>query len=133
MDKLTKFNGAFAILGTLLAKILGGWDMALQVLVGVVVLDYITGVLVAISQKRLSSEIGYKGILKKMMIFLLVYLAVLIEQATGTDILRLAVILFYIANEGVSILENAGKLDMPYPKVLRDVLAQLKDQGEGDV
>ena len=133
MDKLTKFNGAFAILGTLLAKMLGGWDMALQVLVGVVVLDYITGVLVAISQKRLSSEIGYKGILKKMMIFLLVYLAVLIEQATGTDILRLAVILFYIANEGVSILENAGKLDMPYPKVLRDVLAQLKDQGEGDV
>ena len=133
MDKLTKFNGAFAILGTLLAKILGGWDMALQVLVGVVVLDYITGVLVAISQKRLSSEIGYKGILKKMMIFLLVYLAVLIEQATGTDILRLAVILFYIANEGISILENAGKLDMPYPKVLRDVLAQLKDQGEGDV
>ena len=133
MDKLTKFNGAFAILGTLLAKILGGWDMALQVLVGVVVLDYITGVLVAISQKRLSSEIGYKGILKKMMIFLLVYLAVLIEQATGTDILRLAVILFYIANEGISILENAGKLDVPYPKVLRDVLAQLKDQGEGDV
>lgn len=133
MDKLTKINGIVAIMGTIIAKALGGWDMALQVLVGVVVLDYITGVLVAISQKRLSSEIGYKGILKKMMIFLLVYLAVLIEQATGTDILRLAVILFYIANEGISILENAGKLDVPYPKVLRDVLAQLKDQGEGDV
>jgi len=133
LTNLTKINSIIAVGGTIIAKALGGWDMALQVLVGVVVLDYITGVLVAISQKRLSSEIGYKGILKKMMIFLLVYLAVLIEQATGTDILRLAVILFYIANEGISILENAGKLDVPYPKVLRDVLAQLKDQGEGDV
>ncbi len=133
MTNLTKVNSIFAVGGTIIAKALGGWDMALQVLVGVVVLDYITGVLVAIFQKKLSSEIGYKGLAKKMMIFLLVYLACLVEQATGTDVLRLVVILFYIANEGISILENAGKLGVPYPDVLKNILLQLKKQGEEHV
>ena len=127
---IVRINSIIAVAGTLIVKALGGWDMALQVLVGVVVLDYITGVLVAIFQKKLSSEIGYKGLAKKMMIFLLVYLACLVEQATGTDVLRLIVILFYVANEGISILENAGKLGVPYPDVLKNILLQLKKQGE---
>ena len=133
MNRLTKINGIVAIMGTIIAKALGGWDVALQVLVGVVALDYLTGVLVAIFQKRLSSEIGFKGITKKVMIFLLVYLACLVEQASGTDVLRLVVIFFYVANEGISILENAGKLGVPYPKPLKNILLQLKKQGEQDV
>lgn len=133
MSNITKINSIIAVIGTIIAKALGRWDMALYVLVGVVTLDYVTGVLVAISDKQLSSEIGFRGLLKKMMIFLLVYLAVLVEQATGTDILRLAVILFYIANEGISILENAGKLGVPYPEALKNILLQLKKQGEQDV
>ncbi len=133
MSNITKINSVVAVIGTIIAKALGGWDMALYVLVGVVTLDYVTGVLVAIFQKRLSSEIGFKGITKKVMIFLLVYLACLVEQATGTDVLRLVVIFFYVANEGISILENAGKLGVPYPEALKNILLQLKKQGEQDV
>lgn len=130
MTNLTKANSIVAVMGTIIAKALGGWDMALYILVSVVIADYITGVLVAIFQKRLSSEIGYRGLLKKMMIFLLVYLTCLVEQATGTDILRLTVIFFYMANEGISILENAGKLGVPYPEGLKNILLQLKNKGE---
>lgn len=133
MTNLTKVNSVVAVMGTIIAKALGGWDMALRVLVYIVVLDYLTGVLIAIIHKQLSSEIGFKGITKKIMIFALVYLAVLLEQATGTDILRLTVIFFYIANEGISILENAGKLGVPYPPVFKNILLQLKQKGEESV
>ncbi len=133
MTNLTKINSIIAVAGTIIAKALGGWDMALYVLVCIILLDYLTGVLVAISQRQLSSEIGFKGLLKKMMILLLVYLAVLLEKATGTDVIRLLVILFYIANEGISVLENAGKLGVPYPDVLKNILLQLKKQGEEHV
>ena len=126
MDKI-KINGVLAIVGTTIAKLLGGWDMALYVLISVIALDYITGVLVAIFNKCVSSEIGYKGLLKKMMILLLVYLAVLLEQATGTNVIRLLVIMFYIANEGISVLENAGKLGVPYPPQIKKILIQLKE------
>mgnify|MGYP000883429449 CR=1 FL=1 len=131
--ELMKINGIFAIVGTMIAKMLGGWDMALQVLVSIVVLDYVTGVLVAIFQKKLSSEIGYKGLLKKMMIFLMVYLSVLVDNAVGTDMVRLLAIMFYIANEGISVLENAGKLGVPYPEPLRNILLQLKSKSSGEV
>lgn len=130
--ELIKANSFFAIVGVAIAKMLGGWDMALQVLVAVVCLDYLTGVLVAISEKQLSSEIGYKGLLKKMMIFLLVYLAVLLEKATGTDVVRLIVIMFYIANEGISILENAGKIGVPYPEKIKNILLQLKSKSDSE-
>lgn len=131
-EKLTTINSIFAVVGTTLAKMLGGWDMALHVLICTILLDYVTGVLVAISRKQLSSEIGYKGLLKKMMILLLVYLAVLLEKATGTDVIRLLVILFYIANEGISVLENAGKLGVPYPEPLKNILLQLKKKSDGE-
>lgn len=123
-----KVNGGLAIIGTAIARMLGGWDMALQVLVAVVILDYVTGVLVAIFQKKLSSEIGYKGLLKKMMIFLMVYLSVLVDNAVGSDLVRMLAIMFYIANEGISILENAGKLGVPYPEPLKNILLQLKQK-----
>jgi toxin secretion/phage lysis holin len=107
----------------------------LQVLVAMVVLDYITGVTLAVFEKKLSSEIGFKGLFKKMMIFALVYLSVLLDQATNTDIVRTLTIMFYIANEGISVLENAGKLGVPYPEPLINILVQLKSKnnGEGEV
>ena len=104
--------------------------MALQVLVAIIAVDYITGVVIAILNKELSSEVGFKGLCKKMMIFALVYLAVLVDKSTGTDFIRTLVIMFYTANEGISVLENAGKLGVPYPEKLKEVLVQLKKSTE---
>jgi toxin secretion/phage lysis holin len=131
-NKLLTINSIFAVIGTTLAKALGGWDMALQVLVAMVVLDYITGITLAVFEKKLSSEIGFKGLFKKMMIFALVYLSVLLDQATNTDIVRTLTIMFYIANEGISVLENAGKLGVPYPEPLINILVQLKQKNNGE-
>ena len=123
------------VVGATIAKALGGWDVALQVLVALIALDYLTGVIVAIAEKKLNSDIGFRGLLKKMMIFALVYVAVLVSSATGSDFIRLLVIMFYIANEAISVLENAGKMGVPYPKKLKELLEQLKkdnDAGGGD-
>ena len=129
---LATFNGIAAVVLTTIAQALGGWDMALQVLVSLVVLDYITGLMVAVFEKKLSSAIGSKGIAKKVFVFLLVYIAVLVDKATGSDLIRTLTIMFYIANEGISILENAGKLGVPYPKPLKDILIQLKKSSDGE-
>ena len=123
-------NSIFAIIGAAIAKALGGWDLALQVLVAIIAIDYITGVVIAILNKELSSEVGFKGLCKKMMIFALVYLAVLVDKSTGTDFIRTLVIMFYTANEGISVLENAGKLGVPYPAKLKEILVQLKKNTE---
>lgn len=123
-------NGIFALIGATIANALGGWDLALKVLVSMVVLDYVTGVVIAILNKQLSSEVGFRGLYKKMMIFALVYLAVLLDAATGTNFVRTLVIMFYIANEGISVLENAGRLGVPYPEFLKNVLMQLKKSTE---
>jgi len=123
------------VVGATIVKALGGWDVALQVLVALIALDYLTGVIVAIAEKKLNSDVGFRGLLKKMMIFALVYVAVLVSSATGSDFIRLLVIMFYIANEAISVLENAGKLGVPYPKKLKELLEQLKkdnDTGGGE-
>ena len=130
-NKLATVNSIFAVIGTVIAKALGGWDLALQVLVALVVLDYLTGVSIAVVEKKLSSEVGYRGLFKKVMIFALVYVAVLADQATGSDIIRTLTIMFYIANEGISVLENAGKLGVPYPAQLKNILVQLKTKNDG--
>jgi toxin secretion/phage lysis holin len=134
-NKLATIDSIFAVIGTAIAQALGGWDLALRVLVALVVLDYITGVVVAIFEKNLSSAIGGKGIVKKVMIFALVYVAVLVDKATNTDLIRTLTIMFYIANEGISVLENAGKLGVPYPAPLKSILVQLKakSNGEGEI
>ena len=131
-SKLATVNSIFAVIMTAIAQALGGWDLALRVLVALVILDYATGVMVAILEKNLSSEIGYKGLFKKVMIFALVYVAVLADQATNTDILRTITIMFYIANEAISVLENAGKLGVPYPAQLKNILVQLKAKNNGE-
>jgi toxin secretion/phage lysis holin len=126
---------AFAGLGGLLGWYLGGMDGALYALIAFVVVDYICGVLKAIVERKLSSRIGSRGIARKVAIFLVVgigHLADLCLFEGDGDALRTAVIFFYIANEGLSILENLGAIGVSYPKKLKDVLAQLRSKHDND-
>ena len=104
----------------------------LYALIAFVVIDYITGVMCAIIDRKLSSAVGFKGIFRKVLIFLLVGIANIIDvQVIGTGaVLRTAVIFFYISNEGVSLLENAGHLGLPIPEKIKTVLEQLHDRAE---
>jgi len=119
-------------IGGTLGVFLGGWDMWLKALVIFVVLDYISGLLAAFVEKKLNSEIGFKGVTKKVFIFILVAVAFNIDQLMGSQILRQAVIGFYIGTEGLSILKNAGRAGLPLPQVLRNALEELQKQKEGD-
>ncbi len=123
----------FAAIGGWLGWFLGGCDGLLYALIAFVVADYITGVMCAVIDKKLSSEVGFKGIFKKVLIFLLVGIGhVLDSQVIGTgSVMRTAVIFFYISNEGVSLLENCTHLGLPFPAKLKDVLEQLHDRSEG--
>ena len=125
---------AFTALGGFLGWFLGGVDGFLYALIAFVVIDYITGVMCAIADKNLSSEVGFKGICRKVLIFLLVGIAnVLDVQVIGTgSVLRTAVIFFYISNEGISLLENASHLGLPVPAKIKAVLEQLHDRAEDD-
>ena len=122
----------FSALGGWIGYFLGGCDGLLYALIAFVVIDYITGVMCAIINKQLSSEVGFKGIFRKVLIFLLVGIANIIDvQVIGTGaVLRTAVIFFYISNEGVSLLENAGHLGLPIPEKIKTVLEQLHDRAE---
>lgn len=122
----------FTAVGGWLGYFLGGCDGLLYALLAFVVIDYITGVMCAITDKKLSSSVGFKGICRKVLIFLLVGIAnVLDVQVIGTgSVLRTAVIFFYISNEGVSLLENAGHLGLPIPEKIKTVLEQLHDRAE---
>jgi toxin secretion/phage lysis holin len=122
----------FSALGGWLGYFLGGCDGLLYALIAFVVIDYLTGVMCAITDKKLSSAVGFKGIFRKVLIFLLVGIANVIDvEVIGTGaVLRTAVIFFYISNEGVSLLENAGHLGLPVPEKIRSVLEQLHDRAE---
>lgn len=120
----------FAGVGGWLGYFLGGCDGLLYALIAFVVIDYITGVMCAISNHTLSSEVGFKGICRKVLIFLLVGIANILDiQVIGSgSALRTAVIFFYISNEGVSLLENAAHLGFPIPEKIKVVLEQLHDR-----
>ena len=122
----------FTAVGGWLGYFLGGNDGLLIALVVFVAVDYVTGVMCAISDKKLSSEVGFKGICRKVLIFLLVGIANILDvQVIGTgSVLRTAVIFFYLSNEGVSLLENAAHLGLPVPEKMKDILAQLHDRAE---
>lgn len=122
----------FAAIGGWLGYFLGGCDGLLVALVVFAVVDYITGVMCAVADKKLSSEVGFKGICRKVLIFLLVGIANIFDvQVIGTgSVLRTAVIFFYISNEGVSLLENAAHLGLPIPEQMKAVLEQLHDRAE---
>lgn len=124
----------FTAVGGWLGYFLGGCDGLLYALIAFVVIDYITGVMCAVIDKKLSSAVGFKGIFRKMLIFLLVGIANIIDaQVIGNGaILRTAVIFFYISNEGVSLLENAGHLGLPIPEKIKTVLQQLHDRAENE-
>lgn len=122
----------FSAIGGWLGWFLGGMDGLLYALLAFVVVDYITGVMCAIVNKKLSSEIGFKGIFKKVLIFALVGIGHLIDSnLVGTgEAIRTAIIFFYLSNEGVSLLENATRLGLAVPPKLKDILAQLHDKDE---
>lgn len=124
----------FTAVGGWLGYFLGGCDGLLIALVVFAVVDYITGVMCAVADKELSSEVGFKGICRKVLIFILVGIANILDvQVIGTgSILRTAVIFFYLSNEGVSLLENAGHLGLPIPEKLKLVLEQLHDRAEAE-
>lgn len=124
----------FAAIGGWLGYFLGGCDGLLYALLAFVIIDYITGVMCAVIDKKLSSEVGFKGIFKKVLIFLLVGVANILDvQVIGTgSVLRTAVIFFYISNEGVSLLENAAHLGLPIPQKVKTVLEQLHERSESE-
>ena len=110
----------------IITYLFGGIDAVFIVLLAMIVLDYITGIMVAIIKKNLSSSIGFNGIFKKIAILLVVSAGYLIGQSMGVPEVRSIVIGFYIVNEGISITENAGNLGVPLPKKLIEILQQLK-------
>lgn len=124
----------FTAVGGWLGYFLGGYDGLLYALVVFMVADYITGVMCAVFDKKLSSAVGFKGICRKVLILMLVGIANLLDvQVIGTGaVLRTAVIFFYLSNEGVSLLENAAHLGLPIPEKLKEILAQLHERAEGD-
>jgi len=124
----------FTAIGGWLGWFLGGCDGLLYALIAFVVIDYITGVMCAVADHSLSSEVGFKGIARKVLIFLLVGIGHILDtQVIGSgSVLRTAVIFFYISNEGVSLVENAAHLGLPIPENLKAVLEQLHDRAEKD-
>lgn len=129
----TVIKAVLATVGGGIVFWLGGLDQLLTALIAVIILDYLTGVLKAVHSKALSSEIGFKGIAKKVLTLVVVALAFIIESLTTHALpLREIVIMFFIANEGISILENAVGTGLPVPAKLRDILAQLKERSNAD-
>ena len=130
----TAIQTAFTALGGFIGWFLGGADGFMYALIAFVVIDYITGVFCAIADKSLSSEVGFKGICRKVLIFVLVGIGNIIDVYVLGDssVLRTAVIFFYLSNEGVSLLENASRLGLPIPDKLKEVLSQLHDNGDGN-
>ena len=120
--------------GAWLGWFLGGCDGLLYALVAFVTIDYITGVMCAVTDKKLSSAVGFRGICRKLLIFLLVGVAHLLDvNVIGNgSVLRTAAVFFYISNEGVSILENAAHLGLPVPRKLKEILEQLHNRAEKD-
>ncbi len=132
MDKLFNvISIVTGILGGVAASLFGAWDNLMWALIILMILDYITGIIKGIYLKRLSSDIGFKGLLKKIVILVIVALSHVIGELTGDNIaVREIVIMFYIANEGISILENAAVLLPNMPEGLKNILLQLR--GDGD-
>ena len=126
----TVIQAAFTAFGGVIGWFLGGFDGFLYALIAFVVIDYISGIMVAVNNKTLSSRVGFVGICKKVLIFLLVGVGNILDVYILGDagVLRSAVIFFYLSNEGISILENTATLGMPYPKKLKDILEQINEE-----
>lgn len=124
-------NFITGILATTLVYFLGGWDIAIQSLLVFIVIDYATGICKAIYNKKLNSSVGAKGIIKKVGYLLIVAISVILDKIAGnTGAIRTLVIYFFVANEGLSIIENWGGMGLPLPKKLTETLEQLKQKEE---
>ena len=125
----------FTAVGGWLGYFLGGSDGLLYALIVFVVIDYLTGVMCAVNDKTLSSEVGFRGICRKLLIFLMVGIANILDvHIIGTgSVLRTAAIFFYISNEGISLLENAALLGLPVPEKIKKVLEQLHNKAEEEM
>lgn len=129
---------AMAVIGTFIANELGGWDDPMKILVALMLVDYLTGVMVAAvwhnspksSTGTLDSKAGFKGLLKKGAIVLVVWIGVMLDKAMGTSYIRTALILFFVGNEGLSLLENLGLMGVPFPEFLKRALEALREQGD---
>lgn len=127
-----------SLLGTLLANALGGWDAALMLLVGMMAADYITGLMVAAFWRNsnksasgaLDNKAGFKGLCKKGVILLVVWVGALLDEALGAAYVRTAVVLFFVGNEGLSFMENLGLMGLPYPPAVKRALEVLQEKGE---
>ena len=137
MKGITMFKSIFAIFGGILGFMFGELDGFITALLVFVVVDYVTGFMCAIAEKRLSSEVGAKGIMKKVVIFALVAVGHIIDtvilKGAGGSTFRTMIIFFYLANEGLSITENAARLGLPVPEKLKTVLEQLKEEKNDEV
>ena len=128
MENLNSIKYSFAAVGSAAAYFLGGWDLMLKILVTLTALDFLTGVLAAIYNKCLSSEIGSKGIVRKVGIYIIVAVAYMLDTLMNTNnVIRGATIGFYISIEGLSIVENWSRMELPLPKTVKDALARLKE------
>ena len=129
MDMEHWFNAIVSAIATAFVFLIGGFDVAMSCLLIAIALDYVSGILKAFINKNLSSEIGLKGILKKVGILVIVMLGVLIDRVAGeTGAIRTLVIYYFVANEGLSIIENLGEAGLPIPKKLKDALKALKKE-----
>ena len=131
MEKV--FNSTVAVVATFFTYLFGGWDAAIGILIVFMCLDYATGVIVAYQNNLLDSEVGFKGLVKKFMILVILIVAVMLDRLmnTGTWVFRTLVCYFYIANDGISLLENVSNLGVKIPDKLKDALVQLnKDESE---
>ena len=126
-------NGLISTLASLFIFAIGGLDIALSCLLIAIVLDYISGIVKAYVTKKLSSQIGLKGIVKKVAVLLIVMLATLIDRVTGeSGAIRTLVIYYFVANEGLSILENLALAGVPIPSVIKNALKALKKEIKGN-
>lgn len=124
-------SNVFSVILTTIVYLLGGIDIAIQSLLIVIVIDYLTGIASAIYKKELSSKIGFKGIIKKFSYLLVVALSVVIDNLLGqSGLIRSLVIYFFVANDGLSILENMAEMNIKLPQKLIDALEQIKKKGE---
>ena len=133
-DLIEGIRFTIATVGGFIGGIMGGFDGLIYSLIAFVLIDYLTGIMAAVVDRQLSSEIGFKGIFKKVSIFMLVAVGHIIDSkllGSGTA-LRTAIILFYTSNEGISILENAARMGLPIPKKVKSVLEQLKKDSDED-
>lgn len=129
MEYITvKTQFIFSSIFGIIFSALGGHDILLHILIALVVIDYCSGIAVGIKNRELSSKVSFNGLIKKAFIFSVIYMSNLADTATGAETFRNVAVMFYISNEGISVLENLGKIGVKYPPKIKDFLVQLGDE-----